>query len=401
MSAKRSGGADNLCQVIDDHAGLIDVSVKNVEIPSNGNLLLTKTDNSTTTNTIARFPDFVISGMQVTQQSAPDALTFDVAVGTFQIDANLYQLTSAASVTLNDGDATDPRFDVIYIDSTSTVQVEEGVPAAAPAIPNIGANDLELAVVYVSAGATGAGGASTGTPSGITPGTTIGNTLFWNGTQWIENTVVQIFPANGRVELQNSTASGLNSMSAGSSSSSGELGNSWGNSCTASGNTSTAWGFGTTASAISATAFGDSTVASGPRSTVWGIQNEATAAFSTAWGQDNVALGNYSTVFGLDSESGSYCETTIGSFATKYTVTDTSAFSNVDRVLTVGNGTSDIARSDTTRIWKSGYHQFVGTINITETTAGAGAIPSAGDIRYNTSTNKHEGYDGSSWNAMY
>ena len=31
----------------------------------------------------------------------------------------------------------------------------------------------------------------------------------------------------------------------------------------------------------------------------------------------------------------------------------------------------------------------------------SGATAQAGDIRYNSSTNKHEGYDGTSWNAMY
>ena len=32
---------------------------------------------------------------------------------------------------------------------------------------------------------------------------------------------------------------------------------------------------------------------------------------------------------------------------------------------------------------------------------GVSVTPVAGDIRYNTSTNKHQGYNGTSWNNMY
>lgn len=41
----------------------------------------------------------------------------------------------------------------------------------------------------------------------------------------------------------------------------------------------------------------------------------------------------------------------------------------------------------------------VGRINVGDTASSVAA--KAGDIRYNTSTNKHQGYNGSTWNDMY
>lgn len=63
-----------------------------------------------------------------------------------------------------------------------------------------------------------------------------------------------------------------------------------------------------------------------------------------------------------------------------------------------------IGESDTRTIFfvtedQQGSIQVDGRIRVAE--VGVSVTPVAGDMRYNTSTNKHQGYNGTSWNDFY
>ena len=91
--------------------------------------------------------------------------------------------------------------------------------------------------------------------------------------------------------------------------------------------------------------------------TVMGTQWDDTniGAYSTAFGQDNIASGNNSTSIGYNNQARSYGEIALGFFNTGNTPNSTTAFDADDRLLIVGNGTSNGARSDAFTILKNGY----------------------------------------------
>lgn len=79
---------------------------------------------------------------------------FTVSAATYVIQGTGY--TSAlTTVDLSAADATDPRIDVIAVNSSGAVVVIEGTPAASPAKPDVDpATQLELTFVYVTAAST-------------------------------------------------------------------------------------------------------------------------------------------------------------------------------------------------------------------------------------------------------
>ncbi len=80
-------------------------------------------------------------------------MVFDVSVLVYLIEGIEY--TSAeTSVTLANGDATNPRFDAIVVDENSLVSVVQGTPAADPITPSIGADQVLVQYVLIGAGAT-------------------------------------------------------------------------------------------------------------------------------------------------------------------------------------------------------------------------------------------------------
>ena len=189
---------------------------------------------------------------------------------------------------------------------------------------------------------------------------------------------------------------------------------------TASANSSTAMGASTIASGISSTAIGSSTVASGNVSfaignstTASGINAVSTGSSTTASGQSSTATGAGTTASGLSSTSRgiattaeSYVEMAIGSYNTDYTPTSTTAWSATDRLLVVGNGANSGALSDAMIILKNGKTTLPSvtgsfTPNVLTTTQRNALTAAAGMMIYNSTTNKHQGYDGTSWNDLY
>jgi len=93
--------------------------------------------------------DCVLSGCAVTAQGTPD-MTLAVAKGSVLTNGVL-KAVAAANVTITTADATNPRFDLVVIDSAGAKQVRAGTPAALPLPPTRTANDVVLAAVYVPA----------------------------------------------------------------------------------------------------------------------------------------------------------------------------------------------------------------------------------------------------------
>lgn len=74
------------------------------------------------------------------------------AVATVEVISNYIKYTvTGADVTIGAADATNPRFDLIVVNSSGALAVRAGTAAAAPKPPARTANDVVLAVVYVPA----------------------------------------------------------------------------------------------------------------------------------------------------------------------------------------------------------------------------------------------------------
>jgi hypothetical protein len=93
--------------------------------------------------------DCVLSGCAVTAQGSPD-MTVAVAKGAVLSNGVLKAVT-AGNATITTADGTNPRLDLVVVNSSGTKAVRAGTPAAAPKPPARTANDVVLAVVYVPA----------------------------------------------------------------------------------------------------------------------------------------------------------------------------------------------------------------------------------------------------------
>jgi hypothetical protein len=119
---------------------------------------------------------------------------------------------------------------------------------------------------------------------------------------------------------------------------------------------STAMGFGTTASGWTSTSMGSGTTASGNTSTVMGGGTTASGENSTAMGHGTTASGYASTAMGSNTTAPSSYETVIGRYNTDYTPTSPNSWSwsEGDRLFVVGNGSSNVHRSNALTILKNG-----------------------------------------------
>jgi hypothetical protein len=143
---------------------------------------------------------------------------------------------------------------------------------------------------------------------------------------------------------------------------SGIISTALGHSTTASGYTSTAMGVRTTASGDYSTAMGRSSKANGSDSTAAGYSTTANGDSATTFGASTTASGYASTAMGDNTSAPSYAETAFGCFSTTYTPDSLGSWSAGDRLLVVGNGTGDTARSDAFIIFKNGNATLKGTL---------------------------------------
>ncbi len=164
----------------------------------------------------------------------------------------------------------------------------------------------------------------------------------------------------------------------------------------ASGALSISGGFlGTEASGTGAMAFGQSNLASGIGSMVlngenstssgfqaasWQQSNTASGKNATAFGSNNTAVGENSVTFGLGNIAEALSEIAIGSYGTDYIPANAAhdEWDTSDRLFTVGNGETDISRSDAFTILKNGK-TGIGYDNF-ETTSSDALLQVNGDI---------------------
>jgi hypothetical protein len=93
--------------------------------------------------------DCVLAGCAVTAQGTPD-MTVAVSKGAVLTNGVLKPVT-AGNVTVTTANGSNPRLDLIVVDSTGAKQIRTGTAAASPKPPARSANDVVLAVVYVAA----------------------------------------------------------------------------------------------------------------------------------------------------------------------------------------------------------------------------------------------------------
>jgi hypothetical protein len=143
-------------------------------------------------------------------------LVFDVNAATYSINCRVYS-SPVDSVTLANGDPSNPRIDVIAVDTNGQVVVLQGTPAASPLKPQVDpASQLELSFVTVNTGAT--------VPSGITLETiydeALGMTTEWDTLQqsWTStnpanfNNTLNTFHLTKAISISNSGTANTNSF---------------------------------------------------------------------------------------------------------------------------------------------------------------------------------------------
>ena len=169
---------------------------------------------------------------------------------------------------------------------------------------------------------------------------------------------------------------------------------------------STAFGGGSIASGFGAFVSGSECSATGENSTAIGNETLASGSGSTASGLETIASGIASNASGNFTTSKSFAETALGTYNTDYTPTSTTAWSATDRLLVVGNGANSGELSDAMIILKNGKTTLPSvtgsfTPNVLTTTQRDALTATAGMMIYNSTTSKHQGYDGSTWNDLY
>jgi hypothetical protein len=121
----------------------------------------------------AAIPDGIVSGCGIVYSGS--GLTFNMSAGSFYLNGTL-TAAAAQSITLDAADATNPRIDVLYLDSTGVLGKITGSAAASPSQPSIDpTSELYLTFVLVPAAAT--------TLSGIT-----NEAIYQEGTEWTGST---------------------------------------------------------------------------------------------------------------------------------------------------------------------------------------------------------------------
>jgi hypothetical protein len=103
-----------------------------------------------TSSPMTSYQDEIINGMNVGVDSS-NALILNISGGTFKLKGTIYAFTGQ-SVTLTTGDTINPRFDIIYVNSASTINILQGTPSPSPALPTLSNDFLDVSIVFVTAG---------------------------------------------------------------------------------------------------------------------------------------------------------------------------------------------------------------------------------------------------------
>lgn len=121
----------------------------------------------------------LLKGGVVTAANPTVNLIFDVTAADYTIACKAYH-TNLSQVTLANGNATFPRFDVVIVDTNEVVSVIQGTPDANPQVPQINtSSQLALTIFLVPAGATTA--AQLGITQTVIYDQNLGTPTEWNG----------------------------------------------------------------------------------------------------------------------------------------------------------------------------------------------------------------------------
>jgi hypothetical protein len=93
--------------------------------------------------------DCVLSGGAVSAQGSPDMTVAVAKAGV--LSAGALFAVAAGNATITTADATNPRIDLVVVNSSGALAVRAGTPAAAPKPAARSTNDVVLAAVYVPA----------------------------------------------------------------------------------------------------------------------------------------------------------------------------------------------------------------------------------------------------------
>lgn len=94
----------------------------------------------------------VVTGCAVTQRAAGANMSVDVASGTVRI-AGASVAVASGNVAVSAADASNPRFDLVVVNNAGAKSVVAGTAAATAEFPEVPANSVALAAVYVPAAA--------------------------------------------------------------------------------------------------------------------------------------------------------------------------------------------------------------------------------------------------------
>lgn len=92
----------------------------------------------------------IVSGCEPTISG----LTVKVGAGVIHLSDGTRKELSATNITLDSADTTNPRIDLVYIDSTGTVAKITGTASASPNVPTVPTGGISVAQVSVAAGST-------------------------------------------------------------------------------------------------------------------------------------------------------------------------------------------------------------------------------------------------------
>src|SRR3990167_5558575 len=96
----------------------------------------------------------VISGLATTQRGAGANMSVDTALGVACVNITGVKKTATVNTAITAADGSNPRYDIITLNSAGTITATAGTAAANPVPANLPANEILLAYVYVGTGVT-------------------------------------------------------------------------------------------------------------------------------------------------------------------------------------------------------------------------------------------------------
>ena len=121
-----------------------------------------------TANNSANISNTILTGLQI-KVDPTNALRFSALTGSYRLNSQTYTYTGG-TILIPSGDSTNPRFDLLTIDTSKTLININGIAQASPVVPQTPLNQLLLAIIQVTPGYySGTTGTSitNNTPSGV------------------------------------------------------------------------------------------------------------------------------------------------------------------------------------------------------------------------------------------